>query len=452
MSEFEPISLTLSSSPTQSLAVEILPYGLTIHRVLVKTDGRTHDIVIGPEEPQGHVTQKYTNTVVGRYANRVPVGTHALERKGIKNEFTAQSNESPHVSLHGGPVGFDARPWTLLSAEDPPKLFSKAELNRLDKLQESSSSYAVFRLESPAEDQGFPGSLTTEACIALIGPRNPQKQGYLDAPENNLGSIVIIYRAKLVGETKTVTPVNLTQHWGFNLEASLQDGPESLLVKDHALTIRADHIAELASNSLATGNFIPVSTIPAHDHTAKLIGSDMPNSGYGAVLPPACNAVLSDGHYIDDYYLFEDKAKSSIPTRIPLVSFDDKSDFLEDVLRAADDENRGSRPGPLATLSSARSGLKLEFDSNQHGVMFYSNAMANVAKGARKKIHGGSGISGQGDAYGPGTAAFLEFHNPIAAFLYSANKDGEDTLLTSDELYHNYVRADIKVVAPLAKA
>ena len=33
--------------------------------------------------------------------------------------------------------------------------------------------------------------------------------------------------------------------------------------------------------------------------------------------------------------------------------------------------------------------------------MFYSNAMGNAAKGARKKAHGGSGISGNGDAYGP---------------------------------------------------
>ncbi|KAH9481106.1 Galactose mutarotase [Psilocybe cubensis] len=429
MSEFEPVSLTLKPSPTQSVAIEILPHGLTIHRVLVETDGRTHDIVIGPEEPQGHLSQKYTNTVVGRYANRVPVGTHTLERNGVKSEFSAQSNESPQVSLHGGPVGFDAVPWTLLSSENPPQLFSKAELSRLNKLSETSSSFAVFQLQSPDGDQGCPGSLTAEVCIALIGPDNALKQENVTTTENALGSIVIIYRAKLNGETKTVTPVNLTQHWGFNLEASLQDGPESLLVKNHALTIKADHVAELGSNALATGNFIPVSTVPAHDHSGKLIGSEMPNSGY------------------DDYYLFEDKAKSSIPTRIPSVSFNEQSDFLEDLLRPANDENRGSRPEPLATLSSAKSGLKLEFDSNQHGVMFYSNAMASVTKGARKKIHGGSGITGHGDAYGPGTAVFLEFHNPIAAFLHPANKDGEDTLLTSDEVYHNYVRADIKAHA-----
>jgi aldose 1-epimerase len=427
MSEFQPILLTLHSSPTQSLALEILPYGLTIHRVLVETDGRTHDIVIGPESPKDHVTQKYTNTIVGRYANRIPVGTHVLERAGIKSEFTAISNESPEVSLHGGPTGFDSIPWTLLSLENPPKLFSKAELTRLHALQ--ASSYSLFRLESPSGDQGFPGSLSIEACIALIGPENPPTpadKSDFDDPGYTLGSIIIIYRAKLEEGSKTVTPVNLTQHWGFNLEASLQDGPD-LLVNDHMLTIKADRIAELASNSLGTGNYISVSALPGHTHASKLIGHNMPASGY------------------DDYYLFGDKVNSSIPTRIHSDSFNAETDFLRDLLRASDDKERGSRPDPLVILSSAKSGLKLEFDSNQHGLMFYSNAMASVTSGAKKNIHGGSGISGRGAGYGPGTAAFLEFHHPLAAFLNPENKDAEDTLLASDELYHNYVRCDVKV-------
>lgn len=34
--------------------------------------------------------------------------------------------------------------------------------------------------------------------------------------------------------------------------------------------------------------------------------------------------------------------------------------------------------------------------------MFYANGMAKPSAGARKKIHGGSGLSGNGDSYGPG--------------------------------------------------
>jgi len=40
----------------------------------------------------------------------------------------------------------------------------------------------------------------------------------------------------------------------------------------------------------------------------------------------------------------------------------------------------------------------------ERGVMFYTNATANADNGARKKIHGGSGTGGNGDAYGPGSA------------------------------------------------
>lgn len=60
---------------------------------------QTHDIVVGPQSPEDHVTQKYTNTIIGRYANRIPVGTHVIERHGIKNEFTAVANGGLPTSL-----------------------------------------------------------------------------------------------------------------------------------------------------------------------------------------------------------------------------------------------------------------------------------------------------------------------------------------------------------------
>ncbi|KAF8150165.1 galactose mutarotase-like domain-containing protein [Crassisporium funariophilum] len=428
MSEFEPVLLTLpsSSSLTPSMALEILPHGLTIHRFLIQTDGRTHDVVIGPESPKDHVTQKYTNSIVGRYANRIPVGTHFLERNGIRSEFTAQPNESPQVSLHGGPKAFDAVPWTVLSDTDVPKLFSAAELSRLATFPKSS--YAIFRLVSPSGDQGYPGKLLVEALASLVGPGKPQPVDDSNA-ELSLGSLALVYRAKLDDENfKLVTPVNLTQHWGFNLDASLQDG--LLSIKDHILNIKADRIAELGAHSLGTGQFIPVAEVPAHDHKSKRVGERFPEKGY------------------DDYYAFEDEARSSVPSRIPLTEFNSDSDLLKDLLRPSDDEVRGNRTDILVEISSAKSGLKLAFDSNQHGVMFYSNALANPRNGARKKIHGGSGISGQGDAYDITTAAFLEFHNPLAAFLRDENKGAEDTLLTSDELYHNYVRCDVKYKSP----
>ncbi|TFK65110.1 galactose mutarotase-like protein [Pluteus cervinus] len=429
MAEFKPILLTLPSL-TPSLAVEVLPHGLTLHRVFVQADGRTHDIVIGPESPSDHVTQKYTNTIVGRYSNRIPVKTHTLERHGITSEFVAQANENPKVSLHGGPKGFDAVPWTLLTPENPPTLFSQAEIAAISA-SSTGSSQAVFRLESSDGDQGYPGKLILEALVALIAPGDQQRiyqaAGESATPHEHydLGSIVLVYRAKLdEGEKKVVTPVNLTQHWGFNLDASLKEGSDPLSVKDHTLSIKADRISELDEIALPTGSFISTTTADSpHAHDAKRIGDKFPEKGY------------------DDYYAFTAAAAPNIPSRIPLNSFTPESDLLKDLLK-------GTRTDTLVELSSAKSGLKLLFDSNQHGVMFYSNNLAKATNGARKKIHGGSGISGNGDAYAPGTAVFLEFHNALAAFLDPKNKDAEDTLLTSDELYHNYVRVDVKFKEP----
>lgn len=88
---------------------KILPFGLTLHRIIVQADGhvslydgsnplqcfdyvQTHDIVVGPEDPEGHATQRYVNTIIGRFTNRIPAGTHMIERKGIKGQMTAIAN------------------------------------------------------------------------------------------------------------------------------------------------------------------------------------------------------------------------------------------------------------------------------------------------------------------------------------------------------------------------
>jgi aldose 1-epimerase len=123
--------------------------------------------------------------------------------------------EGERVSLHGGPTGFDALPWKLLTPDDPPTLFSAKELAHIP-LTSAPSSHAVFRLVSADGDQGFPGKLVTEVLVALIEPgeqdRKYRKPG--DTAENeeyDLGSVVFVYRAKLDEGNKIVTPVNLTQ-------------------------------------------------------------------------------------------------------------------------------------------------------------------------------------------------------------------------------------------------
>lgn len=190
---------------------------------------QANDIVIGPEKPEDHAAQKYTNTVIGRYSNRIPVGTHVLERNGFRSEFEPKANggsfvllsdgwvnmwaENPEVSLHGGTTGYDVCMWEVLERDEIPQLFSKAEFERTYSFPEES--YRFFRLISPDGDQGYPGELLTEVLITLIPAPD---QGVAE----KVGSLVIIYRSKLDGPKKTVTPVNLTQV--TNLSAFIRCG------------------------------------------------------------------------------------------------------------------------------------------------------------------------------------------------------------------------------------
>ncbi|KAG9026057.1 hypothetical protein FS842_005149, partial [Serendipita sp. 407] len=76
------------------------------------------------------------------------------------------------------------------------------------------------------------------------------------------------------------------------------------------------------------------------------------------------------------------------------------------------------------------------------GVQCYT---ANFQSGAgtRKKIHGGSA---EGDGYPKEACVYLEFHDPLSAFLHPQN--GIDSLLTSDEIYHNYVKLNFGFKPP----
>lgn len=107
------------------------------------------------------------------------------------------------MSLHGGPIGFDSMVWTVLRVEEAPQLFSRAEIEHVQGLP--PKTFAFFCLISPDGDQGYPGELLTEALIALV----PATAG--GGPVAKIGHVVIVYRSKLVGQKKAVTPINLTQ-------------------------------------------------------------------------------------------------------------------------------------------------------------------------------------------------------------------------------------------------
>jgi aldose 1-epimerase len=132
------------------------------------------------------------------------------------------------VSLHGGPKGFDIAIWEHIP-NDSATLYAPTEIKAL-----LPGAAAIFRHVSPAGDEGYPGKLTTEVLFALV----PTGKG---TPVDQLGSLLLVYRYKVEGTDgkPTVTPVNLTHHWGFNLDASLtKPGGLTPDVKTQLLTIK----------------------------------------------------------------------------------------------------------------------------------------------------------------------------------------------------------------------
>ena len=109
------------------------------------------------------------------------------------------------MSLHGGPVGFDDVDWEVLHPSQAT-LFSEEEKVSLATIP----SAAVFTHTSKDGDQGFPGTLRTEVLVGLLNPN--QTTVAVQKGEYALGSVIFLYRAKLLDEDKkVVTPMNLTQ-------------------------------------------------------------------------------------------------------------------------------------------------------------------------------------------------------------------------------------------------
>jgi aldose 1-epimerase len=71
---------------------------------------------------------------------------------------------------------------------------------------------------------------------------------------------------------------------------------------------------------------------------------------------------------LDDFYALRNSGADHIPTRIPLSSFNSDLDLIKELFQPSNDQgisSRGQRPEPVVELASAKSGIKLVFDTNR---------------------------------------------------------------------------------------
>lgn len=207
--------------------ITLLTLGATMSEVRIRDrDGVLADVVLGHETLDGYVIRRsFFGATVGRFANRIANSRFALD--GAAHQLAA--NDGPNA-LHGGPAGFDQANWTL------------------SEIVSGDEAMAVFRLVSPAGDQGYPGTLTVSATYIL----------------DDTNTFTIAYRAT----TDAATVVNLTNHAYWNLA-----GGGSAM--DHILAISADSFLPCGPDLIPTGELRAVVGTPFDFRRPRAIGEHL---------------------------------------------------------------------------------------------------------------------------------------------------------------------------------
>lgn len=182
------------------------PVGAKLVALYLPTrDGGEIQVVIGSSaHPDDAGADASGGAICGRVANRIAGGVFELDGQ----RFELPINKVPNT-LHGGPVGFSRREWTVAKAEE---------------------SLVEFGLLSTDGGMGFPGTLDVRATYGFEG-----NSLYLD----------------MTAETDRPTPINLTNHVYLNLR-----GAGSALA--HQVEIPASHYTPVNEALIPTGEIADV--------------------------------------------------------------------------------------------------------------------------------------------------------------------------------------------------
>jgi aldose 1-epimerase len=217
--------------------IEVLSYGA--HLVSVRCpdrDGRADDVVVALRRPDGAVdveayrdprVNPHLGGMVGRYANRI--GGSAFGLEGQRYELVANEGDN---QLHGGPEGFDRRPWHVAT-------------------ERSDDAAVQLTLHSPDGDQGYPGavSVRTTYRLATTGELSIDTVATADAP----------------------TVVSVTNHTYWNL-AGTSGGRRDASVRDHVLRVDAERIVAIDASKVPTGELVAVDGTEFDLRTASRVG------------------------------------------------------------------------------------------------------------------------------------------------------------------------------------
>ena len=210
----------------KGMEIKVSDYGATLVQVRVPDkEGRLLDVVLGYDDVQGYEAgNAFFGATIGRVANRIGNGEFRLG--GRTYELTRNDGQN---TLHGGRDFYNKRIW---------------------KPGETQEDHVEFLMDSPSGDQGFPGNVKISVTYTLTKDNE----------------VKIHYRA--VPDADTL--MNLTNHSYFNLS-----GHASGTVLDQEVMLYADAYARADSQSIPTGEIVPVSGTPMDFRQLKPVGAEI---------------------------------------------------------------------------------------------------------------------------------------------------------------------------------
>ncbi len=222
----EMVTLTGSNG----VSARIMTLGATLQALNAPDrKGKVADVTLGYDDAASYVTApNYWGQTIGRYANRIAGGKFTLDGKAYQLTQNDKAN-----SLHGGTDGFDKRVWRIVAVKDGP------------------SASVTMTLNSPAGDQGYPGTLDVTVTYAL----------------DDKGALTIDFDAK----SDAPTIVNLTNHALFDMGGE----GSALGTMTHKLTIPASRYTPVNDALIPTGERRPVAGTVFDFTRGRIVGQDV---------------------------------------------------------------------------------------------------------------------------------------------------------------------------------
>jgi aldose 1-epimerase len=244
----------------RGMSIDLLSYGAITQAIWVPSRyGSEADVVLGFKTLNDYVTYDsppvtsgggpYFGETVGRYANRIALGTFKLNGQ----TYTLPINNGVN-SLHGGLVGFGNHIWSQVG----PLIHNSKEVGVTLQLvsPNGDASGAAGTPGCPSGCTGYPAQITVDVTFTL----------------NNAGQYGIHYKA--VNDSSTLaTVINLTNHSYFNLagENSAAGSAYSQYVQINANNYSPTDTTQIPLPGLANG--VPVAGTPFDFRYPHTIGS-----------------------------------------------------------------------------------------------------------------------------------------------------------------------------------